>query len=146
MPGFNDIHKFINAGLWPRSWPRPGPMNLLETDLRHVQDFVLSTNNEYLLVPSETFPLSPSLSLSCSLCLSFARLLALSLSFARLFVLSFSFTRLVALSFSFVRLLALSLSFARLLALSLSQRCSCCFFRYFFLFCFTKLAKVIKTR
>ena len=103
------------------------------------------TMNIYLF-PSETFPLSPSLSLSCSLCLSFARLLALSLSFARLFVLSFSFTRLVALSFSFVRLLALSLSFARLLALSLSQRCSCCFFRYFFLFCFTKLAKVIKTR
>lgn len=82
MPGFNDIHKFINVGLWPElAWP--GPMNLLETDLRDVQDFVLFTNNEYLLV-SVTKTFSIFLSLSLSRCCFLLFLFSLSFRFTKL--------------------------------------------------------------
>ena len=113
MPGFNDIHKFINAGLWPRSWPRPGPMNLLETDLRHVQDFVLSTNNEYLLVSVRNIP-PLSLSLPLLLSLSLFRSLTRSISLLRSLSRSISLLRSLTRSLSLFIYLSLSCALDRI--------------------------------
>lgn len=141
MPGFNDIHKFINAGLWPRSWPRPGPMNLLETDLRHVQDFVLSTNNEYLLVSVRNNP-PLSLSLPLLLSLSLFRSLTRSISLLRSLIRSLFLLHSLGRSLFLLRSLTRSLSFLRSLARSLSlSALQLLLFSLFFSFLFYKVGK-----